>query len=264
MIVSPTALDEIPSKRQSLIQFDCNGRLQDEPCSPYANLCLVKLADAREEKYRFNANKTALLMLVDSMEYLLRQNDFAWKSFLNKAAYAYQSKRPLFLWIGRLEDEENVLHGRENEVVYSAFGAACDPDFRPGQNSLHYYKGVAIAALFRRQRLVPTFTTAFFLDADISFTDEAFLRMPRPFKNESYNSDAFGPEDYFEISPQASLWGSQNTRGQIVMNGGLLGLRNSTWTHDFSALWWLTRCGHKDQRGKFSKMNLHLYAMCDE
>jgi len=33
------------------------------------------------------------------------------------------------------------------------------------------------------------------------------------------------------------------------MNGGLLGLRNTTWFHDFSALWWFTRCGHKDQRG---------------
>ncbi|KAL3932012.1 MAG: hypothetical protein SGARI_004071, partial [Bacillariaceae sp.] len=140
------------------------------------------------------------------------------------------------MWIGRLQDEENVLHGRENKAVFNTFGASCDPDFRPEQNSLHYYKGVAIAALFQKQTLVPSFSTAFFLDADISFSDEAYLRMPRSFKNETYNLDSFGPEDYFDLSPQASLWGSQNTMGQIVMNGGLLGLRNSTWTHDFAAL----------------------------
>jgi hypothetical protein len=259
MIVSPTSLDEIPSNHRTLVHFECKKQMKNEPCTANANLCLVVLANSKDGNYQFSASKTALLMLVDSMDYLLSKNDFAWKSFLNKAAYAYQSKRPFFMWIGHLGDEKNVLHGRENEAVYDAFGAACDPDFRPKQNSLHYYKSIAIAALFRKQTLVPSFPTAFFLDADISFSDEAFLRMPRSFKNESYNSDTFGPEDYFEISPQASLWGSQNTNGYIVMNGGLLGLRNTTWTHDFSALWWFTRCGHKDQRGEWQSWILQLH-----
>lgn len=251
VIVTPATLEEMPSERQSLISFWCNGTMQDRPCHGAANLCLVvPLRDVDNlRSIKFGENKTALLMMVDSMDYLLFKNEFAWKSFLNKAAYAYQSKRPLFIWIGRLDDEGHVLHSRENEAVYHAFGAACDPDFRPEQNSLHYYKGIAIASMFHKQSLVPSLSTAFFLDADISFTNDAFLRMHRSFKDDRHNMNSFGPEDYFEISPQASLWGSQNTRGQIVMNGGLLGLRNNSWTHDFCALWWFTRCGHKDQRG---------------
>jgi hypothetical protein len=182
------------------------------------------------------------------LDYLLynERGDFAWESFLNKAGYAYQSQRPLFLWLGRLEDEEHTLHRRNDEVIYDSFGAACDPDVSSDRNTLHYYKAIAIAVLFHKQTTVPEFRTAFFLDADISFTDEAFERMSNATNKESYT---FGPEDYFDISPQASLWGSQNTAGQIVMNGGLLGLKNTTWLHDFSALWWFSRCGHKDQRG---------------
>jgi hypothetical protein len=258
IIVSPATFEEKLSDRQSLIKFKCEDIHQDAPCHAAANLCLVVASRQSEsgDNFSFGENKTALLMMVDGMDYLLQRNDFAWKSFLNKAAYAYQSNRPFFVWIGRLEDEEHVLHANENESVYHAFGAACDPDFRPGQNTLHYYKGVAIASLFHKQILVPNLSTAFFLDADISFTNDAFLRMKRSFLDE--RDDSFGPEDYFEISPQASLWGSQNTRGQIVMNGGLLGLRNSSWTHDFCALWWFSRCGHKDQRGKLEIVSVSI------
>jgi hypothetical protein len=56
------------------------------------------------------------------------------------------------------------------------------------------------------------------------------------------------PEDYLNLSPQASLMGTQNINGQILLNTGVMLARNTTWSHDLFSLWWFTRCGYKDQR----------------
>jgi hypothetical protein len=260
MIVTPTTNDFPFPNRKDHIKFRCHGKLQDEPCNSGANLCLVtphhsitaNVDSVHNTNDMYNQNKTALLMLVDGLDYLLynEKGDFPWKSFLNKAAYAYQSQRPLFIWLGRLHDEKNSLHIRNNEAIYDAFGAACDPGHHvpSDQNTLHYYKAIAVAALFHKQRVVPNVNSAFFLDADMSFSDEAFERIAS-INNTNVANNVFGPEDYLEISAQASLLGAQNTAGQIVMNSGAMVLRNTAWSHDFSALWWFSRCGHKDQRG---------------
>ena len=109
------------------------------------------------------------------------------------------------------------------------------------------------------------------------FNDEAFP------KHEDEEDDEGGIvssqqlqslDDYFDLSKQASLLGSQNPSGKqenILLNGGLLGLRRrlsrtmnlddgdnnnnnamgtadgDDWVIDFSALWWFCRCGERDQ-----------------
>jgi hypothetical protein len=232
--------------------------LQDEICHT-ANLCLVVL-DENTWKDQLNhipvmysntitnsttlsnnnnnnnnhasaGNRTAVMMLVDGLEYLQKEDNF--KAMLNKASYAFVSNRPFFVWIGNLNKDE--LNRRENRDVYESFGAPCLPEF--SWNTMHYYKPISFLALFHKQKMVPTVDSVMFLDADTAFTEHAFERI-----------NNLRPEDYLDLSPQASLMGTQNFNGQIVLNSGIMLVRNTTWSHDLCSLWWFTRCGKKDQR----------------
>ncbi|KAL3922892.1 MAG: hypothetical protein SGILL_001963 [Bacillariaceae sp.] len=171
-------------------------------------------------------NKTAILMMVDGMNYL--RTDAVWMSFLNQASYAWRSQRPHFLWVGLVN--QTALNQRQ----LSVFGASCAS--KANYNTMHYYKPIAIMTLFRKQTMVDSVQTALFLDADAAFSDVAF-------------ESSIGPENYFEISQQASLFGWQNGKGGNIMNSAILLLRNTPWMYDFSSLWWYSRCGYKDQRG---------------
>ena len=97
---------------------------------------------------------------------------------------------------------------------------------------MHLYKPLALLALLES---FPSTHSVLFLDTDTAFCG-SFDRL-----------DEVEPETYLEISPQASLIGTQDWRGTMLMNSEMIILKNTRWTRDFLALWWYGRCGHKDQ-----------------
>jgi hypothetical protein len=254
----------LPSKkqhRQPKLKFQCNlldyTSLQEEPCHDMT-LCLVATdmrlwkssnssstppySERQSFQTRFltpnphNDKLSVLLTLVDSTSYLKKGT--IWESFLNKASYSLLSQRPLFILVGRVPS--NVLNQRETFTVSSQFGVTChSPD---ETNAMHYVKPIAFLALFHKQTIIPSISTAFFVDADIYFNTLAYDNIN--------NTTLPTLEEYFTISSQASIVGSQNPSGNdgnILFNGGFLGLRNTDYTYDFAALWWFCRCGPRDQ-----------------
>uniref|UniRef100_A0A7S4AYS5 Nucleotide-diphospho-sugar transferase domain-containing protein n=1 Tax=Chrysotila carterae TaxID=13221 RepID=A0A7S4AYS5_CHRCT len=89
------------------------------------------------------------------------------------------------------------------------------------------YKALVLLALFQRY---PKLSGAMYMDAD-AVIDAAWLR----------------PQVYFELEPRADLIGTSNFNAPVLMNGGVLLLRNSPWTARFLSQWWQRRCAGKDQ-----------------
>lgn len=219
-----------------------------------------------------HSSHSAILTMVDTVHYLrsgkmtartrLGPVFFIWECFLNKASYALRTNRDLYIWIGGFEGDkdsnntESILHHRNTETVSRTFGATCKPEVQD-KNVVHYYKPIAFGALFRKLRsqgqgINGDDKKVWFVDADIYFNKEAF-----PINEQDDERQSL--DDYFHISPQAALLGSQNPSGKednILINGGLLGLRGSAnepidplddWVTNLSALWWYCRCGERDQ-----------------
>ena len=215
-------------------------------------------------------SRSAILTMVDTVHYLrsgkmtgrkkLGPVFFIWECFLNKASYALRTNRDLYIWIGGFEGDDvsgettPILHQRNTDTLSRTFGANCKPEIEE-KNVVHYYKPIAFGALFRKLRSLDTKgddKKVWFVDADIYFNKEAF-----PSGDAHY--EPLSLDDYFHLSPQASLLGSQNPSGKednILINGGLLGLKGSAiepldplddWVINLSALWWYCRCGERDQ-----------------
>jgi hypothetical protein len=49
---------------------------------------------------RFDSNKTPMLILLDGMDYMLREENL--KAMMNKATYSLLTNRPFYMWIGEL------------------------------------------------------------------------------------------------------------------------------------------------------------------
>jgi len=255
-------------KPKPKIQFMCFGDkdpiLQDNPCHT-VNMCRVVLDEntwkENMSNFTFNttstnsridssidhAKKSTLLMMVDSIEYMTETKLF--KATINKASYAYRSNRPLYIWIGNLNQEE--LNRREVASLEPAFGFKCAS--KELSNSNHYYKPVALLVLLDiLSSSSASGESIFLLDADADFSPGAFDRIDGVKINDQSSEgvdpvEPMGPESYLDLSPQASLMAIQNTKGKMLMNSGLMILRNTKWSKDFSALWWYGRCGGKDQ-----------------
>lgn len=199
-------------------------------------------------------NRAAILSLADT-EHYVRSDLTAFPSFLNKMTYAERTNTSLFLFIGALN--QSILDERPGLPWMDA----CIEE--PG-NSMHHLKPIAFLALMN---LMPMYEWFFFMDMDAWFNDGAFYSRNRfsaaaavsTTPEEGVHLDA-----YFNI-PQShgpSLVGSQNryTLGRrypytpIILNGGLLGLRNDEWSRKFSALWWQSRCGKHDQLGLWNNL----------
>ncbi|KAL7546235.1 hypothetical protein ACHAWF_009570 [Thalassiosira exigua] len=273
------------------LRFQCGedeDELREEPCAA-ANLCLVRsdagawrdhwrdddelekqlMPKKKEEADDGGRRPSAILTMVDGVRYLRHGGgetdpDFIWRCFLNKASYALRTRRDFYVWIGKLDSE--ILRERNVEVVERTFGSRCDYDAAT-DNSVNYYKPVAFEAFFRRTARGGGADAAdedeerrvWFADADTLFDFWAFPPAAAADDDENGATEAeMSLDDYFDLSPQASLLGSQNpsqTDTPILMNGGLLGLRGRSprdrdgddWIRDFSALWWYCRCGDRDQ-----------------
>lgn len=186
---------------------------------------------------RIGERKSALLMMADSLEYMT--DDTVVRSMLNKASYAVRSDRPFYIWLGNLDQAE--LNRREIETVGTALGAKCTPE--TVLNSMHYYKPIAFLVLMKilSESGAEAAKSFFYMDADSDFTLKAFEHIDNEFNS------GIGPESYLDLSPQASLLATQNTKGKMLMNSGLMLIRNTRWSKDMSAMWWYARCGEKDQ-----------------
>jgi hypothetical protein len=94
--------------------------------------------------------------------------------------------------------------------------------------------------------MAPSTPSILHLDADTAFSQQAFDRIGND-GNETSTTTTMGPEIYFHLSPQASLIGTQNQQGRMLINSGTTLLKNTRWAMDFLALWWYGRCDHKAQ-----------------
>jgi len=125
-------------------------------------------------------------------------------------------------------------------------------------------KPIAFLALFRHHS---NLSTVFFVDADVYLNAYAFESLARHEQQQQQPQTYAQLDDMFELSPQASLLGSQNPSGKdwnILLNGGFLGLRNDEWIRDFSALWWYCRCGVRDQNSLWLVLFAQWSAMSNE
>lgn len=261
-LMPPDALtDASDNKKQlPLVRFRClrdarpAGKtksmipLQDKLCHT-VNMCKVVMNETVWKDAQFSPSgslsnattiaqyengRSILLMMVDSLDYLTEYRTF--QSTINKGSYAYRTNRPFYIWIGDLNQTQ--LNARNIESVYDAFGAKCAT--KKLLNSMHYYKPIALLVLLDIISSTGEGSSIFFLDADSDFTAKAFDLI------EDIDLSV-GPEAYLGLSPQASLMGTQNVKGKMLMNSGLFILRNTQWSRDFAALWWYARCGEKDQ-----------------
>lgn len=255
------------------------AHLQDAPCSD-VNLCRVVFDDllwnftrdpppawfqqdnSNNHHRQDDRNKTVLLAMMDSTTYL--QTDWVMAAFLNKVSYAYMTNRDFYLFVGNPTNQEE-LNRRNVDTVASAFGECfCrnndDSDATTYTNSMHYYKPIAFEALFGRvgKDIVHNIL---YLDADVWFNLEAFERISIGTHQHDGAVDHAGDvadtidqpppialEDYFALVPNSSMMGSQNPSAKvknILMNGGLMFLRRSEFSHTFSYLWWYLRCGNE-------------------
>ena len=246
------------------IQYKCLGDdnpiLQDDLCRT-VNMCRVIMD---EEAWNavgasganitnstidstISPDKSTLLMIVDSVEYMMKPETF--NGVMNKASYAYRSNRPLYIWIGNLDEDE--LNRREIESFAPTFGFRCTE--KELKNSMHFYKPIAFLTLFDILASSSLSSRSiFYLDADTAFTATAFERIENDkFHDKSSNREnllgPIGPESFLGLSPQASLMATQNIKGKMLMNSGVMLLRDTRWSRDFLALWWHGRCGSKDQ-----------------
>ena len=179
-------------------------------------------------------------MMVNSLKYLT--NTPVFKATLNKASYSYVSNRKFYIWIGDLNSAElnkrNYDSHNEDGMI---FGSKCIPNEKEVHvNTMHYYKPIAFLILLD---ILSSSKSFIFMDADTDFTQIAFERI----KASSSTATALGPETYLDLSPQASITGTQNMNGGIVMNSGIMIVRETKASRDISALWWYARCGKKDQ-----------------
>jgi len=250
-------VDENSPKVQYKCLGDDNPVLQDDLCHT-VNLCRVTMDedawyDADDSITNStvdtisSSDKSTLLMIVDSVEYMMKANTF--QGVMNKASYAYRSNRSFYIWIGNLDEDE--LNNREVESLAPAFGFRCAA--KELKNSMHYYKPIAFLVLFDILASSSQKNgSVFYLDADSAFTPVAFERI----EDDKFDWDRservdflgpIGPESYLGLSPQASLMATQNIKGRMLMNSGLILLRDTQWAREFSALWWFGRCGYKDQ-----------------
>ena len=125
----------------------------------------------------------------------------------------------------------------------------------------------------RSQSASSTTPSFLFLDADTEFTKLAFdrIRVGRKGGRQNNNTttntsttndgdDVLGPESYLDLSSQVSIMATQHEKGKMLLNSGIMLIRkipttpsqnsdssSTSFIHDFCALWWYTRCGHKDQ-----------------
>ena len=149
------------------------------------------------------------------------------------------------------------------------FGSKCSPSRET--NTMHYYKPIAFIVLLEllsSQSASSTTPSFLFLDADTEFTKLAFDRIRVGQNNNTTintsttndGDDVLGPESYLDLSSQVSIMATQNEKGKMLLNSGIMLIRkipttlsqnsdssSTSFIHDFCALWWYTRCGHKDQ-----------------
>jgi len=102
---------------------------------------------------------------------------------------------------------------------------------------MHYVKPLGVLALLSKVK--PDVHSVFLMDADTWFSGVGQAGRRR----------AAQPEDYFQFAPAAQLIGASShfESESILINSGLLMIRNRPWARKLMTLWFYSRCGNKDQ-----------------
>ena len=130
-----------------------------------------------------------------------------------KRKYASRQNLELFVWLGALGD--GALQGDRSNCGETS------------RSNGHALKILAMLVVFRCR---PTLEALIYADADAlpALRDVA-------------------PATYLELAPAADVVGGANPGLPIVMNSGLLLVRNTAWARDLLGRWWALRCGFFDQ-----------------
>mmetsp|Transcript_7675 Transcript_7675/g.22752 ORF Transcript_7675/g.22752 Transcript_7675/m.22752 type:complete len:418 (+) Transcript_7675:155-1408(+) len=166
---------------------------------------------------REQSGNIALAGLATDVRYILRPQPHPGRPSLHqmlvaKAAYAVRWSMPYFLWLGALDGEH--LRPRID----------CR---EPSTSNGHVFKALALRAIFK---LRPSLEALVYADMDTT----------------PYRPDV-PPSDYLRLAPTADIFGATNPVKPVVLNTGVMLLRNTRWTHEFLAAWWDNRCGFMDQ-----------------
>jgi hypothetical protein len=178
----------------------------------------------------------AVFTLTDSLGYLFKR----WRELLNKASYCERTGRPLAIWLGRLPD--SMLNARDELSASLPWYPRCAALNEPN-NTMHIYKALGLLAVLRgspdarRAARAPSGHGAFYMDADTWFAKGA------------EGPGAGSPEAYLSLAPRATIVGQPNRVGNpaIILNSGLMLMRDGAWLRAFLAAWWAMRCGDHDQ-----------------
>lgn len=175
-------------------------------------LCRVVTAKAGEPKP--TDGKVALLTAVDKISYLLRDDMLAWRSLMNRQAYAERTGRASFLYIGNLPPEMAPAEswcGKRRPL------------------SKRFVKPIAALALMYHHQV----SSVMIMDAGAWFSDTA----------------AAMPESYLSLAPWAEIFftaGKWHLTSPVLMDGSWHLVKNTPRGRGFIEAWWESRCGDFD------------------
>jgi len=199
--------------------------LPDEGEDILGRICLVHQGS--------DSSKPAFLNIFDSLHYLKKREP--WYGFLNRAYYAVQNDRTMFIWIGVLPEESRSTTEGPRDTIHI-------PWFKCGKKKSgnHAYKILALSALLD----IPNAPEKIlFMDSDM------FIRFESQYKPFYVIEKNFEDPTVFLIGNSG---GSPYKKTLKLMNSGHLGVKNNDAAKRFLALWWQSQCGFKDQ------LSLHL------
>lgn len=138
--------------------------------------------------------------------------------------------RRCYIWIGTMSDADAPIEGGSNKYGCNEYE----------KESLHIIKVIAMLALL-----------------DMTDDDERQYRfdtiMYTDMDTVPVRSDV-SLEAYLDLDRDVDIIASSNPRNAIIMNSGVMFLRNSKWSRNFLEDWWRRRCGYKDQLSLWSTL----------
>ena len=174
----------------------------------------------------------------------------AWPTLLNQAAYAFATRRRMYMWAGDalllggpspvrklhmpIMHEDNASTWLGASASHGDFEQKCT---EPADATPMYHARVlGMLALLLLEK--PNVNTVLYLDTDVWFSDAA------------WRGGCCLLEAYGALAPRADIIGAGNhylRPNGVWLNSGVMMWRRSAWTHRMLSMWWLTRCGWNDQ-----------------
>mmetsp|Transcript_15432 Transcript_15432/g.23212 ORF Transcript_15432/g.23212 Transcript_15432/m.23212 type:complete len:631 (-) Transcript_15432:1285-3177(-) len=189
---------------------------------------LCRIRPSAPENSSTEGHRFALLSFATTASYLIntqRKNMQIRTALAIRNRWAIEYGIPNFLWLGILDSDydETTVECKEK-----------------AQNTGHVIKVLSILALLERgdpgsERR--SYDVVIYADMDTV-----------PMRSDVELSA------YLRLAPQASIVASSNPRQAILMNSGLMFIRNTPWSRAFLEGWWQRRCGFKDQLSLWAQL----------